>query len=76
MNVPTMTVGQTEEEKTIKGLKEQNEVLLKRLDALEKELDTINANMERLTREAYLKGRIEGLEFSIKCNGVNGDMVK
>lgn len=24
----------------------------------------------------YLRGRVDGLEFSIRCNGVSGDIVK
>lgn len=32
--------------------------------------------LEKSNEEIYLRGRIEGLEFSTRCNGVSGDVVR
>lgn len=32
--------------------------------------------LEKSNEESYLRGRIDGLEFSIRCNGVSGDVVR
>lgn len=32
--------------------------------------------LEKENEESYLRGRIDGLEFSIRCNGVSGDVVR
>lgn len=72
MNVPTMTIGETEQDNELEKLRKENEELKARCA-------DYNLNIERLTRQAehnYMRGRIDGLEFSIRCNGVSGDEVK
>lgn len=72
MNVPTMTIGETEQDNELKKLREENEELKARCA-------DYDLQVERLTRQAehnYMRGRIDGLEFSIRCNGVSGDEVK
>lgn len=32
--------------------------------------------LEKSNEESYMRGRIDGLEFSIRCNGVSGDVVR
>lgn len=89
MNVPTITVNQTEEEKLKADIEILKEQLSEQLDTNKKlraELENLShlreeANAEARHRQdeierAYMRGRIEGLEFSIRCNGVNGDVVK
>lgn len=72
MNVPTMTIGQTEQDNELEKLRKENEELKARLQAYEEDLRIAQRNEER----SYLRGRIDGLEFSIRCNGVSGDEVK
>lgn len=72
MNVPTMTIGETEQDTKLMKLREENE-------ALKEKCHEYDLQIERLTRQtehAYMRGRIDGLEFSIRCNGVSGDEVK
>ena len=72
MNVPTMTIGQTEQDNELEKLQKENEELKARCA-------DYDLQVERLTRQAehnYMRGRIDGLEFSIRCNGVSGDEVK
>ena len=72
MTVPTMTIGQTEQASEVKKLEEENADLKERCRMYE-------ARIEQLSRQAehnYMRGRIDGLEFSIRCNGVSGDEVK
>lgn len=72
MNVPTMTIGQTEQDNELMKLREENE-------ALKEKIHDLDLQVERLSRQAkhaYMQGRIDGLEFSIRCNGVSGDEVK
>lgn len=72
MNVPTMTIGQTEQDNELEKLQKENEELKARCA-------NYDLQVERLTRQAehnYMRGRIDGLEFSIRCNGVSGDEVK
>ena len=72
MNVPTMTIGQTEQDNELMKLREENE-------GLKEKIHDLDLQIERLTRQAehdYMHGRIDGLEFSIRCNGVSGDEVK
>lgn len=72
MNTPTMTIGQTEQDNELEKLRKENEELKARLQAYEEDLRIAQRNEER----SYLRGRIDGLEFSIRCNGVSGDEVK
>lgn len=72
MNVPTMTIGETEHDNELMKLREENE-------ALKEKCHEYDLQIERLTRQtehAYMRGKIDGLEFSIRCNGVSGDEVK
>ena len=72
MNVPTMTIGQTEHDNELEKLRKENEELKARCA-------DYDLQVERLARQAehnYMRGRIDGLEFSIRCNGVSGDEVK
>lgn len=72
MNVPTMTIGQTEQDSELMKLRKENEELKARLQAYEEDLRIAQRNEEH----SYLRGRIDGLEFSIRCNGISGDEVK
>ena len=49
----------------------ENQELHARCEAQEAEIRWSKANDDR----AFLRGRIEGLEFSIRCNGVSGGEV-
>lgn len=72
MNVPMMTIGETEQDNELMNLRKENEELKARCA-------DYDLQVERLTRQAehnYMRGRIDGLEFSIRCNGVSGDEVK
>ena len=72
VNVPTITIGETEQDNELKKLREENE-------GLKEKCHEYDLQIERLTRQAehnYMRGRIDGLEFSIRCNGVSGDEVK
>ena len=72
MNVPTMTIGETEQDNELMKLRKENEELKARCA-------DYDLQVERLTRQAehnYMRGRIDGLEFSIRCNGVSVDEVK
>lgn len=72
MNVPTMTIGETEQDNELMKLREENE-------ALKEKIHNLDLQVERLTRQAehaYMRGKIDGLEFSIRCNGISGDEVK
>ena len=72
MNVPTMTIGETEQDNELVKLRKENE-------ALKEKCHEYDLQVERLTRQvehAYMRGKIDGLEFSIRCNGVSGDEVK
>lgn len=72
MNVPTMTIGETEQDNELEKLRKENEELKARCA-------DYDLQVERLSRQAehnYMRGRIDGLEFSIRCNGVSGDEVK
>lgn len=71
MNVPEMTVGKTEQEKEVDKLKAEIEEL--RLQLREQELE-LNRHIA-CEEKAYMRGRIDGLEFSIRCNGVSGQEV-
>ena len=72
MKVPTMTIGETEQDNELEKLRKENEELKARCA-------DYDLQVERLGRQAehnYMRGRIDGLEFSIRCNGVSGDEVK
>lgn len=81
MNVPTMTIGEepkrelTELEKLQaenKNLLLDNQELKAHISCLQEELRHVQEDRDR----DYMRGRIEGLEFSIRCNGVSGDEVR
>ena len=72
MEVPTMTIGADPPETELQKLKAENEELKARCAAYEEKLRRVSEDNER----AYMRGRIDGLEFSIRCNGVSGDEVK
>ena len=62
---------------------EQFEVITEKLRTENRELQARGEEYKRRIRElekskeeSYLRGRIDGLEFSIRCNGVSGDSVK
>ena len=55
------------EEKCCK-LRDEHQKLLNEIDAMRNALD-----LERAAKEnAYLRGRVDGLEYSARCNGVSG----
>lgn len=72
MNTPTMTIGQTEQDNELQKLREENKELKAICADYKAQLDRLRDLEER----AYMRGRIEGLEFSIRCNGVSGGEVK
>ena len=72
MNVPEMTVGKTEQEKERENLLMENKELRARCNAYEEQLRAAREDAEK----AYMRGRIDGLEFAIRCNGVSGNEVK
>lgn len=72
MNTPTMTIGQTEQDNELMNLRKENEELRARCESYEEKLLHMNVENDR----SYMRGRIDGLEFSIRCNGVSGDEVK
>lgn len=72
MTVPEMTVGKTEQEKERENLLRENDELMERLNVYEEQLRAARENAEK----AYMRGRIDGLEFAIRCNGVSGNEVK
>ncbi len=76
MNVPTMTIGETEQDNELKKLREENEELKARCAVSEEKLMHLNTEIDNIRERAYMQGRIDGLEFSIRCNGVSGDEVK
>ena len=52
------------------------EELNTRNDDLQKVVKERNCHIEHMAKEiARLEGRVEGLEFSIRCNGVSGGEV-
>lgn len=72
MNVPTMTIGETEQDNKLMKLREENEALKEKIHDLDLKVECLNMQAEH----NYMRGRIDGLEFSIRCNGVCGDSVK
>ena len=71
MNVPTMTVGKSDDEKELDKLKAENEDLRAQCRAYEAQLKRYRESEER----AFMRGKIEGLEFAIRCNGISGKEV-
>ena len=62
---------------------EQFEVITEKLRTENRELQARGEEYKRRIREleksneeSYLRGRIDGLEFSLRCNGVSGASVK
>ena len=76
MNVPTMTIGKTEQDNELMKLREENEELKARCAVSEEKLMHLNTEIDNIRERAYMQGKIDGLEFSIRCNGVSGDEVK
>ena len=72
MSVPTMTIGETEQDNELMKLRKENRELKARCADYEDKLRNVCDIEER----AYMRGKIAGLEFSIRCNGVSGDEVK
>ena len=61
----------TENEKLLQEnekLLQENQELHARCNCLETDLKNVHKDIDR----AYLNGKIEGLMFSIRCNGVSG----
>ena len=76
MNVPTMTIGETEQDNELMKLRKENEELKARCAVSEEKLMRLNTEIDNIReRVYYMRGRIDGLEFSIRCNGVSGDEV-
>lgn len=73
MNVPEMTIGGEKPVDTtvLDNLRRENDELFARCNDLERKLADARA-MNELT---YLRGRCDGLEFAIRCNGVSGNEV-
>lgn len=69
MSVPTMTIGEDPKSEELKNLRTENEDLRAQCKAYE-------AQLQRYEERAYMRGRIDGLEFAIRCNGVSGNEVK
>lgn len=60
-------------------LHEENTALkakLREMDAMVESLNKKCMFLESESERNYMRGRIDGLEFSIRCNGVSGDTVK
>lgn len=75
MKVPTMTIGETEQDNELEKLQKENEELKARCAVSEEKLMRLNTEIDNIRERAYMRGRIDGLEFSIRCNGVSGDEV-
>lgn len=72
MNVPTMTIGgDLDKNAELEKLKAEN----RELQAMCKDLDRKLADARAMNELTYLRGRCDGLEFSIRCNGVSGQEV-
>lgn len=84
MSVPTITISEKPQDMEIQKPKADQEALIEKLEAENKELRAILASYDEKFRSlerdksnefAFLRGRIEGLEFSIRCNGISGKEV-
>ena len=72
MNVPTITVGgNASAGDELEKLKAENA----ELQAMCKDLERKLADARAMNEMTYLRGRCDGLEFSIRCNGVSGQEV-
>ena len=72
MNVPTITVGGSAPAgDELEKLKAENRELQAKYAELEKQLNAVRSMNELI----YMRGRCDGLEFSIRCNGVSGQEV-
>lgn len=72
MNVPTITVGgNAPAGDELEKLKAENA----ELQAMCKDLDRKLADARAMNELTYLRGRCDGLEFAIRCNGVSGQEV-
>lgn len=71
MNVPTMTIGAEPKDNELEKLKSEN----RELQAMCKDLERKLADARAMNEMTYLRGRCDGLEFSIRCNGVSGQEV-
>ena len=74
MNVPEMTIGGEKPVDTtavLDNLRRENDELFARCNVYEEQLRAAREDAEK----AYMRGRIAGLEFSIRCNGVSGNEV-
>lgn len=71
MNVPTMTIGEDPKSEELKNLSTENEDLRAKCRAYEEQIQRCRESEER----AYMRGRIDGLEFAIRCNGISGKEV-
>ena len=72
MNVPTITVGgNAPAGDELEKLKAENRELQAKCAELEKQLNAARSMNELI----YMRGRCDGLEFSIRCNGVSGQEV-
>ena len=54
------------------NLRRENDELFARCNVYEEQLRAAREDAEK----AYMRGRIDGLEFAIRCNGVSGNEVK
>lgn len=59
-------------EVTVGQLRAENRELLARCEEYKRRI----RELEKSNEVNYLRGRIDGLEFSIRCNGVSGDVVR
>ena len=73
MNVPEMTIGGEKPVDTteLDNLRRENA----ELQALCKDLERKLTDSRAMNEMTYLRGRCDGLEFSIRCNGVSGNEV-
>ena len=73
MNVPEMTIGGEKPVDTteLDNLRRENA----ELQALCKDLERKLTDARAMNEMTYLRGRCDGLEFSIRCNGVSGQEV-
>ena len=71
MNVPTMTIGAEPKDNELEKLKAMNQELMAKCEHLENQL----REAREVNELTYMRGRCDGLEFSIRCNGVSGNEV-
>ena len=72
MNVPTMTIGgEKSEDNELEKLKMEYKELAAQCENLKQQLE----DARHINELTYMRGRCDGLEFSIRCNGVSGQEV-